>query len=474
MNKLIIIILLSVVCYASASSGDASVQPGVTLKVKAKKRQYLPDGTRAYSDWVEYDTRTIDQLSGFAGTSEPEGGMYGGRKDKQAASTGFFRTEKIDGRWWLVDPDGHPFIHKGIVTLKPGTSKSQIEMLKNKFGSTQQWMEHSVKLLVSGGFNGAGNWSDADLLKTSATPVAYTRGFNLMARYGKVRGGTYQQPGHTGYPKDLIFVFDPGFERFCDSEAKVAAQYKDEKSLIGYFSDNEMPFPDDALDGYLSLAANDPGHQAAAQWLLERKGQATSSPAITQSDREAFLEMMAGTYFSIVSQALKKYDPNHMYLGCRFHGSVIRKQPVFQAAGKYLDVVSVNYYDVWTPSPASLANWAAWSGKPVLITEWYTKAEDSGMGNQTGAGWIVPTQRDRGYFYQNFVLALLESKVCVGWHWFKYQDNDPTDKMADPSNFDANKGIVNNEFEPYVPLLEEMRKVNMHVYRLTDYFDTHK
>jgi hypothetical protein len=462
--------MLFVVCHASASSGDGSVQSGETLKVKAKKRHSLPDGTRTYSDWVEYETRTIDQLPGFAGTPEPESSIYGGRKDKRVAATGFFHAANVDGRWWLADPDGYLFIHKAIASIKPGTSTRQIKALEKKFGTQQAWMKQSVHLLAADGFNGAGNWSEADMLKTSETPVAYTRGFFFMANYGISRGGTFQQPGHIGYPKDLIFVFDPGFEQFCDREAREAAQFKDERSLVGYFSDNEMPFPDDALDRYLSLPSADPGHQAAERWLLERKGTIDHAVPITKDDQEAFLTVVAEKYFSLVSAALKKYDPNHMYLGCRFHGSILKKKPVFQAAGKYLDVVSVNYYDVWTPSSAMLANWAAWSGKPILITEWYTKGEDSGLGNTTGAGWIVPTQRDRGLFYQNFVLALLESKVCVGWHWFKYQDNDPTDKNADPSNFDANKGVVNTDFEPYSPLLEEMRKVNVHVYGLTDYF----
>jgi hypothetical protein len=42
--------------------------------------------------------------------------------------------------------------------------------------------------------------------------------------------------------------------------------------------------------------------------------------------------------------------------------------------------------------------------------------------------------RRRGLFYENFVLALLQSRTCVGWHWFKYQDNDPDDPHAEASN----------------------------------------
>ncbi len=96
---------------------------------------------------------------------------------------------------------------------------------------------------------------------------------------------------------------------------------------------------------------------------------------------------------------------------------------------------------------------------------------DSGMSNTGGAGWVVKTQRDRGLFYENFTLGLLESKVCVGWDWFKYMDNDPSDTKADPSNRDSNKGILNNRYEPYDPLLEAMKRINERTFSLVDYFD---
>jgi hypothetical protein len=89
---------------------------------------------------------------------------------------------------------------------------------------------------------------------------------------------------------------------------------------------------------------------------------------------------------------------------------------------------------------------------------------DSGLANRSGAGWIVRTQADRGRFYQNFTLGLLESKICVGWDWFKYIDNDPEATGVDPSNVDSNKGIVSNRYEPYRPLLEAMQQINERVY----------
>ena len=44
-----------------------------------------------------------------------------------------------------------------------------------------------------------------------------------------------------------------------------------------------------------------------------------------------------------------------------------------------------------------MKNWEAWFGRPFMETEFCVMGEDSGFPNGTG----------------------------VGWHWFKYDDNDP-------------------------------------------------
>jgi hypothetical protein len=193
--------------------------------------------------------------------------------------------------------------------------------------------------------------------------------------------------------------------------------------------------------------------------------------SINDSIRNEFLGLVAQKYFSTVSRAIKKYDPNHLYLGSRLHSYELKVRQVFEAAGKYADVIAINYYRQWTPVPADMKSWEQWSGKPFIVTEWYVKGEDSGMPNYSGAGWIVKTQEDRGTFYQNFTLGLLESKCCVGFHWFKYQDNDPTDKSVDPSNTDANKGIITWDYDMYAPLLNKMKELNGQVYQLADFFD---
>jgi hypothetical protein len=147
-----------------------------------------------------------------------------------------------------------------------------------------------------------------------------------------------------------------------------------------------------------------------------------------------------------------------------------------RVAGNYCDVISFNYYKEWTPDFEFISNVQKWTNTPFIVTEWYAKGmdvweQDNRMTNKSGSGWSVRTQADRGLFYQNFALGLLESKYCVGFDWFQYLDNDPDNLNADPSNRDANKGIYSNKLEEYTALTEEMKYLNKNIYSLIEFFD---
>jgi uncharacterized protein YceK len=474
-------ILISLMMLTSLSGISAGVTKDITqqkrpdqkyLHVEAQRRLYN-GGNVKYAPYQPFETRTIKLLAGYQVPLKlPAISKYGGWLGQKVEATGFFHVIKVGDRWWGVDPDGYLYINVALNSISMGKSDRNQKAVKGKFGSPQTWISKTMEILEETGFNCAGSWSDTEAIieanKTAKRPFAYTINWNFMSSYGKERGGTYQQPGHTGYPNDAIFVFDPEFETFCDRQAKKLLATKDDPNLFGHFSDNEMPFKFNSLDNFLALPESEPGHRAALKWM---KGQGITKAQITDQQREAFMALVGEKYFSVVSKAIKKYDPNHMYIGARFYSEEKNHQEFMKVAGKYLDLVSNNYYNYWTPDSTQMANWTAWTGKPFIVTEYYTKGEDSGMPNQSGAGWIVRTQRERGLFYQNYNLALLESKNCIGWHYFKYQDNDPTAKGVDPSNIDANKGVVNNDYELWTHMTDLMKELNTQVYSLIQYFD---
>lgn len=429
-------------------------------------------------NWNTYVAKTVDKLPGFKPAKEPELDGYGAWKINKKTATGFFRVEKTGDRWWFVDPNGYPFIHKGIAVFRPGSSDGQLAALKARYQTNENWVKTESQMLKNNGFNGTGAWSDVELMRASENPLVYTIIVSPMGNYHhdhKQRyGGKYMMSGWQGFRFDLVMVFDPEFDSYVESAISPITKYAGDKYLLGYFTDNELPWKKDALDRFINyLAKDEPGYLAAKKWLDERKGKDASLADITDEDRLAFMGFYFETYMKKVSSAIRKYDPNHLYLGCRFNQwkEELSIPEIFKVAGKYMDVISINHYGKWEPDQTVMANWSNWSGKPFLITEWYTKGEDSGLPNRTGAGWNVPTQLDRGYFYQNFVIELLKSKACVGWHWFTYQDNDPLNLKTDPSNRDSNKGVVNSNYDVYMPLMENMKAINTHVYELIRYLD---
>ena len=445
-----------------------SAQNTINIQAKTWGRDSLRN--IVISDWKTFPSKTVDMLPNFTPVTNPKLDKYGGLISAKAKKTGFFRTEKIGNRWWIIDPEGHYFITAAVNSVRMGTSPNNEITLKSKFGTPEEWLKQSDKLIKDAGFNVIGSWSEVELiqkynLQNPEKPIVYTTMLSFLGEYAKKnkRAGSEKE-------NSLALIFDPNFQTFCDEHARkmVTASVSD-KNLLGHFSDNELTFTNDLINKILAKTDKNSADVIALEKWAKANG--FEKEKLTKIQKEAFLGYVADIYYGTVKAALKKHDPNHLYLGSRLHSSAKNVESILKSAESHLDIVSINYYGYWQPEAKHLTEWAQWCDRPFFITEFYTKAEDSGMENKTGAGWLVKTQSDRGIHYQNFCLELLKTPNCVGWHWFRYQDNDPTDLSADESNRDSNKGIVSYQYLPYLPLLEKMQVLNTNKYELIKYFD---
>lgn len=437
----------------SFSAADETAPFTKTIKVETKNKK----------SWKSRDTAVITNKINEV-FSQDKINKYGSWLNEKKNASGFFRVERDKkGRWWFIDPEGYPHINIAVNSVSLNKSKSSKELIVSMFGTKESWAGETVKLLRQNSFNSLGSWTDTETMRSAENPLPYTLNVNFMAGYSKKAGLSSMGSGHRDYSNDLIPVFDPEFENYCKKAAAKFIHSKNDPLLIGIFSDNELPFPFDILDRTLKLRRTDHAFAEAEKWLKENK---IDRQKIDEQANLKFLQFVSERYFRICKEALAAALPNHLYIGCRFHGKTLRAEAVFKAAAKYLDVISVNWYGKWTPDKEKMDQWMQWSGRPFIITEFYAKGMDSGLANTSGAGWTVKTQEDRGHFYQNFVLALSRHQGNIGWHWFKYIDNDPDVKASDPSNKDANKGIVNEQFKPYTKMLDAMKVLNSRVYQI--------
>lgn len=408
-------------------------------------------------EWQPTPVRTVVDIEGFTPAPLVQLSRYGGWSARRVEATGFFHTVQVGGRWWLVDPEGYLFISVGLCSVSREGVDKDLSVADRVFGNVSNWALQTAGLLRGRGFNSLGCWSDWRPFRARSRPMPYFPRWNFMSSYKNQRDPEY---GPRGYPDQCMPLFDPAFEGFCHRHAEQLAATKDDPWLVGHFSDNELPFRPNLLSLYLELPETDPGHQAARLWLMRyrRRHSRPADAAISKEEQDGFLEYAAHRYYSIVNRAIKACDPNHLYVGSRIHGRTIT-EPVFRGA-RAADVISVNYYHRWSAEHERMDRWVAASGRPFLVSEWYAmKLDDAGI-DVTGAGFRVRTQRDRGLFYQNLVLGLLEHPGCVGWHWFKYGGDSEG----------SSRGFVSRQYEPHADMLDAMQAVNEQVYPLAARF----
>ena len=437
------------------------IQAKVWSKNKEKKVNY--------SNWKPNVSHTVGMIEGFDSTAIDENlDVYGGAPIIKTKATGFFRVEKINNRFWFIDPLGNSFLQTAINGLRPGTSSNTIKSLNDRFGNLNNWITDVHKNINAYGFNSSGSWSDVNTInaynKATKTPLPYCTQLSIL---GTFKHDNKIKNDNKDYPI-LAYVYNPLFENHCKNKILENKDKFKDPNLIGHFSDNELPFQENIIKAFIDINdQSDEAYLLATNFIKEHQIDVND---ISKENQEAFAGIVASKYYQTVSSILKQYDPNHLYIGSRLHSSAKNNLAVLNAAEKYLDVISINFYGHWDLRPKEDELWGKLQ-KPFIITEFYTKGEDAKMENLSGAGWIVATQQDRGVHYQNFFLSFLTNKNFIGLHWFRYQDNDPKDTSADPSNLDSNKGMVNVDYDWYIPLVNAMSQINNRKYRLINFID---
>ena len=410
---------------------------------------------KVHSDAELASTRTKEKawLAAHAKSPIPAVDKWGGwTAGPKLKATGFFRTEKVKGKWWLVDPDGRLFFSHGVDCVRVASETgitfrekyfewipakndplygkywdhctgpaahgfykdpSHIPYDRFRFASANavrkygpDWPKIYPALvharLRAWGLNTIANWSDPHIYLTDRTPYTICLG----------TWGAPRLKNSTGWWGALPDPFSPKFESALRSDAKRMAQkMKNDPWCVGIFVDNEL------------------------SW-----------------NREPRMAEVAEQYFAVVRKVLKEELPNHLYLGCRIAWGT---DVIYRAAAKYCDVVSVNIYS--HRPDRDLPQGAV--DKPMINGEFHFGALDRGLFH-TG---LVPTanQKARANCYRNYVNACLDHPRFVGTHWFQWQDQALTGR-SDGENYQI--GFLTVTDTPYPELVEAARDVASKMY----------
>jgi len=452
--------------------------------------------------------RALAQAPAFTGWNKWGGWQEG----PQLQASGFFRTEKIDGKWWLVDPDGRlfwshgvccvtfnsstpteerknwfadfpgdapefkPFVHKADQVVhghykwrKPECFDFVRANLFRKYGPdfAKEILPITHGRLRSWGLNTIANWSDIELCQQKKTP------YTAVTHY-------WSRPiaGSEGYWGQFVDVFDPKFSVAVRKELdKHVGKAANDPWCLGFFIDNELAWGDETSLALATLKSppDQPAKRAFlddlkkkyesieklnaawktkhASWDAFLAAKTPPDVKIARADLEAFTTHLAETYFSTCRDAVKAIAPNQLYLGCRFAWV---NPLAAQAASKYCDVIAYNLYR------KTVADFKPIADKPHLVTEFHFGATDRGVFHPG----LVPMkdQNERAEAYRAFVRGALTHPHFVGTHWFQYQDQPTSGRALDEENFQI--GLLDIADTPYAETLQAVTDIAKEMYKL--------
>lgn len=428
---------------------------------------------------------------------------WGGWNARSSEATGFFRRHHDGSRWWLLDPDGHPFWSAGLDSivpiidsahrgLEPALSWIPDDALRattehshrlagsyinylgtnfhRAFGDSwrEEWMTVVTAEMRRMGFNTLANWSDRELSRRGEIPHVrhlYAPQYTTPMVY-----------------RDLPDVYDERFEADAVEFARQLEESVGDPAMIGYFLMNEPTWgfaAETPAAGMLYTYPEGPARERLAAFMEERYqtdaaladdwGIPTSFEEIrrglfphqlTERAREAcasFSGEMVTRFFSTLTQACRRVDPDHLNLGVRYYSV----PPLWAVpAMRGFDVFSMNCYQERVPQELT-ARINELLQMPTMIGEWHFGALDAGLPG-SGIGRVA-NQTDRGRAYRYYVENAAADPNCVGVHYFTIYDQSAIGRF-DGEAYQI--GFLDVCHRPYPEMCDAARATHERIYEV--------
>lgn len=429
---------------------------------------------------------------------------FGGIKAApRGKSTGFFHVEKIEGRWWLITPEGNRFFLRGTAAASaltvphyatplrdPATGavrKCFTELpdpakapdayrfggmvsflhsnLQKKYGTDYEktWNKRILERLRSWGFNGTGQW-----------------------QFGCCMEIPYLDDMHLNKARRIGNFVDPWGDDFRDAVAREIQQAKEKRGflkddpwLLGYVFENENTWYPYAVELTLQQTGDVPAKRELIRFLGKRYGNglgemlglpganaetlcetAIRKHKIPGRDINDFITATARRYYQVIREELNKFDTNHMLWGTAPN---LPMEPWVTGGEGVVDVALVHDYEILKENPP-YAGFFAWSEKndiPAAVMEFGFHADRHGY-PPARSSCAVAGDREAGLAYQLYTEKLAARRNVIGFSIFCLYDQALTGRSW-PDGENINWGIITQTDQPKYEMLQSVQAANQRV-----------
>ena len=443
------------------------------------------------------------------------GGLPGSGQKLGLKKTGFFHVEKKGERWILVDPEGNAFFHLGICCFGPAAytyvegRREQYAWLppvegeyRTAWGRDNYWSRTAISFHLANMIRKYGQPMTPETFTEHMIPRVRKFGFNSGGAFSSGRTDEHVKRNFSyvshlpiqpwsGIPflgSGVRETFDPFDEkirqRIDQNFAKSVASRADDPLVIGYYLSNE-PLHENVVKLVPTLNGKFACKRRLVQMLQEKyrtieafraawgieadSFEALNDKGLAVKTKQAFADMQAyhelffETYFQLIAETFRKYDRNHMLIGNRWQSGTINNEQLCRIAGKYMDVISFNYY-TYGLDKAFLDRIYRWTGgRPMFFSEFYWNSPaDSGL---PGGVKDISSQEQRGLAYRNYVEQAAKMNYVVGIEWFTLVDCHFTGQwFSRYGGENPNSGLFDVADRPWKEMIAHMVKTNYAIY----------
>lgn len=340
---------------------------------------------------------------------------YGGNRTITGTAKGFFHLEEIDGRHYLITPEGHGYRALGINHFHMMTSRDY----DGAIGQIRDW-----------GFN-AGCYQGPQWMWDR---YPYTKGINLVPTSG------WKPDSRFGFRDVFDSEFLAGLE---ESIRRIVEPQRENPFLIGYFWTDvplwERDRDDESwLSFYRSLPAESAGGEAWRKWKIEHP----------DADENDFLAVIARQLYSQAHAMIRKYDENHLIFGDRWHEPDMPDHVVRESL-PYVDVIAIQPTSPEFNHEFFERIHSAY-GKPIYIADhvssFATEEHPVTMGQK------AKNAEDYVAYYQRYVTTALSRPYLIGFNKCQFQDQIDSGGML-------KQGHLRRDARPY-PTVEGVAAAN--------------
>ena len=350
------------------------------------------------------------------------------------------RISEIDGRYWLIDGDGHPFFAHGIT--HSGNKSANLDLAAFS------------KACKEVGFNSYGYGCPPELRSdmpfveswSHLVPSAYYRGKNNVT---------------------FVDIFDPVAQAKLEAGVKFtcARSRADSFNIIGHCWTDlgswplENPSATNWAEFTRNLSDDAPGQRAWQKFLSTWEGDDD-----TARD-QAFLKLIAREYFRVVGEATRTYAPGQLIFGDRFGFNTFDNDVVKEML-PYVDAIAIQPPFRGGFPKQKFDEIHEFTGKPIILCDFAVRFKD---GDKDIRSWKPAADSvDAGKQYAEYIRAALDTNYIIGVFWC-----NPVDTPKGFSNPGVKQGFFGEGMSPRPGLADAVKEVNAYREEVTPKASNH-